>query len=159
MNPDSWLAIAVLAVKRRMAIVALLLSVSIVTVVALVGMHPYIGMVSTREALLLAAINLMAMAAYFRWLSPERDDVSPIVTSGLALLAAAFALISSKVILTPVGWVYELELIGVSVILLLTIVVWGWYDLLVLHSFSEHVDELSDVLPRLDSIDDPDDRD
>lgn len=144
MSLENMLMLSVVAVKRQGAIVSLLAAVSLVTALALVGMHPSLEWVSVREGMFLASVNLLAMSGYFRWLSPNRDSVSPVVTSGVALLAAALAMFSSKAVTTH-GFAHTLEMIGVSGILLLTVILWFWYDILVLNSFPEKVNDLSEA--------------
>lgn len=144
MSLESLLAVGVIAIRRRMAIVSLLAAVSLLTTFAIIGMVPSVGWISVREALFLASVNLVAMSGYFRWLSPKRHSVSPVVTSGLAIMAAMLALFSSKAV-TARGVTHTLEMVGVGGILLLTVIVWFWYDLLVLHSYSAKVDGLADA--------------
>lgn len=144
MSPENILMLSVVAVKRQGIIVSLLAAVSLVTAIALVGMYPSLGWVTVREGMFLASVNLLAMSGYFRWLSPNRDSVSPVVTSGIALLAAALAMYSAKAV-TARGVVHTLEMAGVGSLLLLTVVVWFWYDILVLNSFPEKVTNLSEA--------------
>lgn len=137
------------ALWRRTITILLLCFVIAVTVYALIGLAPPFEWVTLREALFLAAVNLMGMSAYFRWLTPQRGCVSVAVTSGIALFAAAIALFSARVV-TPSGWVYEFELVGVATLLVLIVAAWIWYDFFVLHAYPERLNSLSDLLSLLE---------
>lgn len=130
----SLVAFATTTAVRRGGAILIFITVGISTVVATVGLWG--GWIGVGEALFLSGLYLVFAAIYLRFLSPNRENVPPVVTSLVGIMGAV-------VISITVSFIYEyefityLELLGVTAWLLLVLLVWMWFVLVYLGDFRE----------------------
>lgn len=124
----------------------ILLVVGAVTGFALVGMTPWFHVVTLREALFLAALNILFMSVYFEFVSPSRDEVPGFVTSSLAVFAGIVGTLTVDAFFnSPI--LENLHYIAAGALLILILFVWFWYDIIVLRSFHVQVREITENVP------------
>lgn len=134
---------------RSAVAICVLSCVVLLTAYCVIGLFPPFGFVTMDEAAILASMNLVLMAVYFEFISPKEEYVPKMITSILAVLGGIVALlISENFVVLP--WSPYLKYFGMSLLLLLIIAVWLWYEIIFLGSFNNGVERIVDTVPMPD---------
>lgn len=143
--------VSLIAFRRSAFAVLSLFFVGGVTFFALVGLLTPLITITVREVLFLSAMNLVTMAIYFELISPSRDEVPKILTSSMAIFGGIVASLNAGAIFDiPVLGTFPV--FGAALFLLMIVGMWFWFDIVVLQSFKETVEEVIDTTPIPDVV-------
>lgn len=136
---------------RSAVAICVLLFVVLLTGYCVIGLFPVFDFITMDEAAILASMNLVLMGVYFEFISPKEEYVPKMITSTLAVLGGIVALlISGNFVVLP--WSPYIKYFGMSLLLILIIAVWLWYEIIFLGSFNNGVERIVDTVPMPDKV-------